>query len=904
MVSLAVADRPVADDFSAGGWTRYRSTPGTMTAAAGKLHLVDGPEDPGWATVSKVFAVDFDQTPFFVVKVTELSDRGTVKLIRRTPHDKREAIRIDRPGVYAVDMRKQFGWSGTGEVETCLYAMGDQSEITYESVKFSASLTPDEQQAITGRAAAGNVRLRVTRFETVPLFNSCSYYFPCPARADLAVLFRREGGPWQKAYPPVYVPEDGMYRGSLVKLDEDTPYEVKVTGGGDQVLAHDEFRTWSSEVPVAETMVLDETNFSGRLKISRSGSPGGWLKITAKDGFVLRNDRSGPLIELSGATNILLEGLTLRGGLRQAISVNRCQQVRIVNCDIAGWGRIGRQRFDLDGKYYTPTGEAINWDAGILISRSVGTVVERCYIHDPVNTANSWYYSHPAGPEAVGIDRPRSTVLRYNDFIGSDERRWNDAVEGAGNFDVDGGFNRDADIYGNMMCFANDDSIELDGGQTNVRAYLNKCEGCLCGVSIQGCMSGPSYVFENLLVNMGDQRNRAGQTIKTSSNQSGPSAVSFLFNNTTFGPSSDLGLLRHLRIVALNNLFAARSNIGGRRESPQSECDYNLQANGTEGSEIHGLVGEPGFVDPDAGLFAPRDNSPAIGRGLALDNFAPGDHGRVDLGAIPLGSGRVLPMRPIPVFLDRYQVNFSAAETAAAASRTITATVQCNGFKSPYSVARNEAFDWFTVSPTSGVLESGRAQSFTVTLIPAKMTARSLYKGAFLIRLATGYSRPVTVYAATGFTPAVKPTREDIWTQYVEAEAPSGGKAYEVVADQAASGGKFLRFSGHAQKSPAEYRFRVPRKGKYFVLLRVKGEAPVASHDSVLFGLDDAPLERSQLRAAANWSWCLAAHNRSMSLICLESFDLTVGDHVLKLAPQESVDIDLLAFTDNPGLFD
>ena len=48
----------------------------------------------------------------------------------------------------------------------------------------------------------------------------------------------------------------------------------------------------------------------------------------------------------------------------------------------------------------------------------------------------------PAGPQAVGIDKPRSTVLRYNDFIGSDQHRWNDAIEGAGNYHVDGGFSR------------------------------------------------------------------------------------------------------------------------------------------------------------------------------------------------------------------------------------------------------------------------------------------------------------------------------------------------------------------------------------------------------------------------------------------------------------------------------
>jgi hypothetical protein len=894
----------VLDDFSEGGWKRFDSTPGTLTAGAGKLRLVDSPEPPDWVTASKVFAVDVDRTPVFMVRVAALTDQGTVKLIRRQPYDKREVLSIDQPGLYAVDVRKVCGWAGRIEIETCLYAIGDQSDITYEFVKYVAALTPEEQRQIAEQATRGNPKLQVAPFELVPLFNGCSYYFASPPRDGLAVEFRRVGeAVWRRAHPPVYVPEDGMCRGSVVYLDEDTAYELRVTAGSGAALAQGEFRTWASTVPIAETIVLDETSFGGSLRITRSGTPEGWVRYTAKQGFVLRNERTGPLIELSGAKYIILDGLTLRGGLKEAISIRQCQHVRIVNCDIAGWGRPGTQRFDLNGMYYTDAGEAINWDTGIVVRRSLGTVIERCYIHDPVTTANSWYYAHPAGPQAVGIDKPRSTVLRYNDFVGSDEHRWNDATEGAGNFDRDGGFNRDADIYGNFVCFANDDALEIDGGQTNVRVFGNWYEGCLCGVSIQGCMSGPSYVFDNLLVNLGDERGLAGQTIKTSSNQSGPSAVSFIFGNTTFGPSSDLRLLKHLRIVARNNLFAGKTNITGRAESPQSDCDYNLQASGEAGSEVHGLVGDPGLVEPAAGLYALREGSSGVGRGQALDNFSAGAQGRVDLGAIPLGSGRILPVRPVPVLLDRNQLQFTAAETAAGATGSVTATVPVPDFSSPYRIAQNEAFDWFTVTPAAGTLESGRSESFTVTVRPERMTRRALYRGAFLVRLANGLSRPVMVYAATGYQQAVQPAREGVWTQFVEAEAGTGG-SYEVVADPAASGGRCLLLAGPAKENPVEYRFAVPRAGKHFVVLRVRGEEPVGKHDAIHFAVDAGPQESAQLRVAASWSWCLAAQNRSMSLICLQSFELAAGDHVVRLSPREPVLIDLVALTEDPGAFE
>ena len=905
VLSIAASHAQIVDDFSEGGWTRFASTPGRMSVATGKLHVQDGPEPPGWTTVSKTFTVDVDKTPFFIVVVAAVSDRGTVKLIRKDPYDKRVAVEIDRPGLYAVDMRSRFGWGGVGAVETCLYAIGDEEEITYEYVKYAERLTQEEEDLSKKKASAGNVRLNVGSFDVVPLFNACSFYFRSPSRPGLSVLYRsRTGAGWLQAFQPVYVAADGMFRGSIVNLAEDTLYDLRITGGNGEVLAQQAFRTWRTEVPIAKTIVLDETNFTGRLTVRDSGSPDGWIKYTGKNGFVLRNDRTGPLIELYKAKYVILEGLTLRGGLKDAITVKKCEQVRVVNCDIAGWGRIGTQRFDRDGKYYLDGGDAINWDSAILVSKCIGTVVERCYIHDPVSTANSWYYSHPAGPQAVGMDKPRSTVVRYNDFIGSDSHRWNDAIEGAGNFHADGGFNRDADIYGNMMCFANDDALEIDGGQTNVRVFLNKFEGCLCGVSIQGCMSGPSYVFRNLLVNMGDDRGLAGQTIKTSSYANGPSAVSFIFSNTCYGKSSDLQLVNNLRIVAKNNIFAGRSAIHGRQRSPQSECDYNLLSTGGAGAEEHGILGKPDFVDADAGLFALRESSAAVGHGVAIDNFIPGDDGRTDMGAVPFGSDVILPVRPIPVYLERYQLTFSASDTATAQDKTVAATVKGEAFSSRYRIARNDAFNWFRVTPDHGVLESGQTLRLTVTPLPEKMTERRIYRGAFLVRLESGYSRPVMVYAETDVAPVLKPSREGVWVSYIEAEAPTGGNAYDAIADPPASGGKCVLLSGPAAREPAEYRFRVPGTGKYFVLLRVRSDEPVGSHDSVHFGMDDGALDRAQVRSATSWSWSMAAHNRKMSLTCLQAFDLAAGEHVLKLAPREPIYVDLVAITDNPGMFE
>ena len=900
----SVVSTEILDDFSIGGWERFSSTPGEMSLEQGRMQLMDAAGEPNWVTASKTFSVDFDATPFFLVQVTDVSDSGTVKLIRKKPFDKRVAIGMDQPGLYAVDMRGEFGWKGTGEVEVCLYANGDEEEITYGFIRFAAKLSPEEEKLIQERREAEDGKFRVEAFKVVPSFNACSFYLPASKPEPPSVAYRRKGGEWLPGLRPPFFAEDGMFRGSVVGLEEDRSYEIRVTDDSGEVLGQEEFRTWGSDVPVAKTIVLEEATFPGHLKIRDKGKPDGWIKYTARDGFVLRNDRTGPLLELYRAKYVILEGLTLRGGLKEAITIEKCEHVRVVNCDLAGWGRIGVQRFDLDGKYYTEEGKAINWDSAIVVRRCTGTVVERCYIHDPVNKANPWYYSHPAGPQAVGIDRPTSTVIRYNDFIGSDAHRWNDAIEGAGNFDVDGGFNRDADIYGNLMCFANDDALEIDGGQTNVRVYLNKFEGCLCGVSIQGCMSSPSYVFRNLLVNMGDENGVGGQTIKTSSFANGPSAVSYIFNNTCYGTSGDLSLRENLRIVTRNNIFAGRSAIGGRKASPQSNCDYNLLSTGKEDDEPHGIIAAPELVDAKAGLFELTEKSPAIGRGMAIPNFVPEEEGRIDMGAIPFGSELILPVRPIPVSLDRYQLEFSPSGSAEGGSRSVTARVGGAGFSSAYRIAQNEEFDWFRVSPDSGTLESGQQVTFTVTMLPEKMQGSPVYRGAFLIRLANGYSRPVMVYAETDVIPEAKPVREGVFVEYLEAESHLEGQAEARIEDGRASGGACFLLSRDTSKEGIEYRFSVPKAGKYFLLMRIRCEEPVSAHDTVRFALDGDSLEEACLLGSTSWGWSLMAHNRKMRLTRLQAFDLSVGEHVLRLAPRDSVHVDLIAITDNPAMFD
>ena len=364
-----------------------------------------------------------------------------------------------------------------------------------------------------------------------PTFCSASVYYGAESvRPGIRLEYRERAdstGSWRQAEPMPYFAEAQNYRGSVFGLKEDTEYEVRLDGRTSV------FRTWKSKVPVAKTVVVDPQTVKLPLRITDKGSDAGWVRYTMPRGTVLENEADCPaLFVIDGASHVLFDDFVVKGGpARHIVNVVSSECVRVRNCDFSHWGRSGEVNFDFDGRqknargqYWTVKedgsfGAPINYDAAIVIGEGTSeAVVERCYVHDPNGKSASWYYCHPAGPEAVHMCRPRhSTVLRWNNFVASDAHRWNDAVEGEGNFWEEGGFNRDADIYGNFMFGCNDDSIELDGGQQNVRSFGNRYECSLMGVSIQGCMVSPVYLIGDLFVDLCDENGLAISCVKTSS---------------------------------------------------------------------------------------------------------------------------------------------------------------------------------------------------------------------------------------------------------------------------------------------------------------------------------------------------------------------------------------------------
>ncbi|NLF93555.1 MAG: right-handed parallel beta-helix repeat-containing protein [Oligosphaeraceae bacterium] len=604
------------------------------------------------------------------------------------------------------------------------------------------------------------------RLSFVPTFENCSIYLnrlPEEQGKDVQnqLSFRRQGqDDWQEAFPLVDVWQENAWRGSLLQLQEDCQYEVqiKLTGEVDTVL-RGEFRTQSSQVPVARTITLDPAVVAEGWTVTESGRPDGYVRYVCPEPIQARPGET-PLITADGAEYVIFEGLTVRAqGRPGAINLNNSRFIQVRNCDLSGFGRIGVRRVDLDGKFYTAEGAAINYDPGIRIAGCRDILVERCYIHHPASTANSWLYSHPAGPNAILVGGGnQNTVVRYNDFIGNDRGRWNDAIECSGNGMMYGGFTRDADIYGNWFIFANDDCIEMEGGEMNLRFYYNRLEGYLSGASTGCCRLGPSYQFRNIYLRAGDENSNYGNAFKNGHGNQGYGSI-FILNNTvalqapggTFsgfhGKPPRKSHLPRFKAFVRNNICTARGQVYNKGfVSWNADLGYDLlyllkQENIEAEKLLLGdlaktmIFAEPQYVDPEKGNFELRPGTSGYNAAQPLPNLTV-----KHIGAFQEDAVRSLPFRPIPWQSDRQEIYFSSVRSplsqtftvSADTTETMTFTVHCND-------------EFFQVEPASGTL--GRTHSFTVTLQPGKMLLPRRFNGALVVRLQDGFSIPVSIYA-------------------------------------------------------------------------------------------------------------------------------------------------------------
>ena len=408
----------------------------------------------------------------------------------------------------------------------------------YESA-IAAGLDP----SIVFKASAAGFEDSVT-----PLINSIGIVIYGQDETSTAtVRFRADDEMrWQKGLNLSWEPVYGSFAGSIVYLNADTTYhiEVQITDpNGEQQEHVFQTKTKPNSPPIDPEKVyyLSDIYSGGQLDLEAlniSGSADGYAKIIGDGQVIEASSDDLAAVNIGAQSYVMLENLKIKGGQRYGIFAKKAHHIWIRGCNVS---EFGREAVDIrDGLAYASptTNSPINYDSGIYLERSGIAVIEECEVHSPNLGANSWQVGHPKGANALQVwayhdsDAYRGEfIVRNNRFYGAPNHRFNDVIEGRKNFERRGGFVRNSAIYNNYLAYANDDLIEIDGGQQNVLVYGNEMEQGYAGISIAPNMLGPSYIFHNHIHNLGDETGKEWTAIKAGGLISKPAGRTFIFEN-------------------------------------------------------------------------------------------------------------------------------------------------------------------------------------------------------------------------------------------------------------------------------------------------------------------------------------------------------------------------------------
>lgn len=351
---------------------------------------------------------------------------------------------------------------------------------------------------------------------------------------------------WREGLDLSWEPIYGSFAGSIVYLEADTTYHIEVTvtdAYGDTVEHSFQTTTKPNTPPIDQNKIyyLSEIYSGGQLDLEAlniEGSADGYAKIIGDGPVIEAGSDVLAAVNIGNNSYVMLENLNVKGGQRYGIFAKKAHHIWIKGCNVSEYGR---EAVDIrNGVAYSSTtnNSPINYDSGIYLERSGIAVIEECEVHSPNLGANSWAVGHPKGANALQVwayhdsDAYRGEfIVRNNRFYGAPDHRFNDVIEGRKNFERRGGFVKNSAIYGNYLAYANDDLIEIDGGQQNVLVYDNEMEQGYAGISIAPNTLGPSYIFHNYIHNLGDETGKEWTAIKAGGLISKPAGRTFIFEN-------------------------------------------------------------------------------------------------------------------------------------------------------------------------------------------------------------------------------------------------------------------------------------------------------------------------------------------------------------------------------------
>jgi hypothetical protein len=434
--------------------------------------------------------------------------------------------------------------------------------------------------------AASSLAAAETQAWAVPTFESLGlYYNRAEAPGGCRVYYRAAGASeWREGYPLVYDRREKQYRGSLVYLNPDTPYEIRLEAGGERVQI--QARTRSEKFPVGKTTYLPPGESDKTLYVREGGTEKGWHLVTPAAGgkHVIDVFNLADYNIVVEADYVILRGLELKNAGIHGIYIRPgVQHVVVEDCRITRWGRIGGAR--VWGIFHGS-------DSAIYAGKGAGhLVIQRNLIEHPRGGSNDWESGHPDGPQGISlIDSRGGNIIRYNTIRSTEDHGYNDGIGGGSNFSFQGSPNRDSDIYGNIISNCWDDAIESEGANMNVRIWSNYIHHTFVHVATAATSMGPLYIFRNVFGSsrVSHQDSSGGTMIKTGSKEleidgekvSLGLGYRFIFHNTALQPGGALNVFSGHPLqnaVTRNNIFYARgSAYPDRRGSGNNDFQNDL----------------------------------------------------------------------------------------------------------------------------------------------------------------------------------------------------------------------------------------------------------------------------------------------------------------------------------------
>ncbi len=508
---------------------------------------------------------------------------------------------------------------------------------------------------------------------TVSTFNCISLYWSPEGGAtdkDVLVQYRKGGATdWNDGlsmkYNPIADTENDLadYRGSIVELESNTTYEVKLTLEGTGISETITAKTWSEDFPISKTIFVPSQN--AQLTITESGSETGYVLINGTGSTIDVDNNDDYCIDVK-ADYVIIRGFTLKDAKKCGIRLSNNHDVIIEKCDISGWGEADASGFgaSYQSAIYSTEGSGVT-------SYLKRIVVQRCKIHHPRYDSNSWAEEHngtyhPNGPQAIAFyNSSGNHVIRYNEIWSDYDHMYNDVLGFGTNASYVGCPAYDTDIYGNYISNCWDDAIEAEGADRNVRIWGNYIDDFYIAIGNAAASVGPLYVWRNFTARSysldGSIHGVYGGFMKMgySKNDGWMTGYTYIFNNTILQTNDDgaggLGTrddsnreIRHC--ISRNNILQVRpvtdNSISNDNDNLDNDFDYDLCNKGyPSGAEKNGITGIPDYIsgaefnyDEMTANFFITNGGNGSDAGVVIPNFADDYYGKApDMGVLEAG---------------------------------------------------------------------------------------------------------------------------------------------------------------------------------------------------------------------------------------------------------------------------